>query len=472
MNLVPPTLTDSYFLALRFLNNLQDESIPIKVKMNKEELIAKHPNDIAETIAALDPDEQPIAFLLLPGHLEGEVFSYFDLTTQEHILKSLGSAQISALLSSMPPDDRTRLFEEFPDSLIKEAVNLLNEEERKIALTLIGYPEDTVGRMMTPYYIQAKPEWTVAQTFQHIKRHGKKAETLDYFYVVDEKLRLIDDIKIGKLLLAESTDTVEQLMDYEFVSLSSTEKKEDAIIVFEKYDRSALPVVSQNGVLVGIVTVDDILDTIEERDTEDIQKFGGLEALDLPYVDTPLATMIRKRAGWLVILFLSEMLTASAMGYFEEEIARAVVLALFIPLIISSGGNSGSQAATLIIRAMALQEIKLRDWWFVMRKEILSGLALGSILGAIGFARIVIWQQSGFYNYGKHWMTIAFTVSLSLVGIVLWGTLSGAMIPFLLRRMKLDPATSSAPFVATLVDVTGLIIYFSIAAVFLNGKLL
>jgi len=440
--------------------------------MNREELAAKHPNDIAETIAALAPEEQPIAFLLLPGQMEGEVFSYFDLGTQEHILKSLGSEQISVLLAGMPPDDRTRLFEEFPDSLIKEAVNLLDEEERKVALTLIGYPEDTVGRMMTPYYVQAKPAWTVAHTLQHIKKHGKKAETLDYIYVVDESLRLIDDIKTGKLLLAEDSETIENLMDREFTSLLSTEKKEDAIIVFEKYDRSALPVVSQSGVLVGIVTVDDILDTIEQRDTEDIQKFGGLEALDLPYVDTPLGAMIRKRAGWLIILFLSEMLTASAMGYFEEEIARAVVLALFIPLIISSGGNSGSQAATLIIRAMALQEIHLRDWWFVMRKEILSGLALGSILGAIGFARIAVWQETGLYNYGEHWPVIAVTVSLSLVGIVLWGTLSGSMIPFLLRRMKLDPATSSAPFVATLVDVTGLVIYFSIAAIFLNDKLL
>jgi magnesium transporter len=326
--------------------------------------------------------------------------------------------------------------------------------------------------MMTPYYIQANPEWTVAQTLQRIKKHGKKAETLDFVYVVDKQQRLVDDIKIGRLLMAETDDTIESLMDFGFVSLLSTDKKEDAIITFEKYDRAALPVITQNGVLVGIVTVDDILDTIEARDTEDIQKFGGLEALDLPYVDTPLITMIRKRAGWLVILFLSEMLTASAMGYFEEEIQKAVVLALFIPLIISSGGNSGSQAATLIIRAMALQEIKLRDWWFVMRKEILSGLALGGILGVIGFVRIMVWQKSGFYDYGVHWLPIALAVSCSLVGIVLWGTLSGSMIPFVLRRFKLDPATSSAPFVATLVDVTGLIIYFSIAALFLSNKLL
>ena len=437
-----------------------------------EDLIAKHPHDIAEQIASLSHEEQTIAFLLLPGELESEVFTYFDNATQERILQSLGSNQIAALLETMPPDDRTRLFEDFPDSLIKNAVFLLGEDERKVALTLIGYPEDSVGRMMTPYYIQASPDWTVGQTLQRIKKFGKKAETLDFVYVIDQQQRLVDDIKIGKLLMAEPNDTIESLMDFSFVCLTSTDKKEDAIITFEKYDRSALPVVSQNGVLVGIVTADDMLDTIEQRDTEDIQKFGGLEALDLPYVQTPIFTMIRKRAGWLIILFLSEMLTASAMGYFEEEIQKAVVLALFIPLIISSGGNSGSQAATLIIRAMALQEITLRDWWFVMRKEILSGLALGGVLGLIGFIRILVWQKSGIYDYGDHWLHVSMAVSVSLVGIVLWGTLSGSMIPFILKRFKLDPATSSAPFVATLVDVTGLIIYFSIAAVFLSGKIM
>ena len=437
-----------------------------------EDLTTKHPHDIAEQIELLTPEEQTIAFLLLPGELESEVFTYFDNATQERILQSLGSNQIAALLETMPPDDRTRLFEDFPDNLIKNAVFLLGEEERRVALTLIGYPEDSVGRMMTPYYIQASPEWTVYQTLQRIKKFGKKAETLDFVYVIDNQQRLVDDIKIGKLLMAEPEDTIESLMDSSFVCLSSTDTKEDAIITFEKYDRSALPVISQNGVLVGIVTADDILDTIEERDTEDIQKFGGLEALDLPYVETPIFTMIRKRAGWLIILFLSEMLTASAMGYFEEEIQKAVVLALFIPLIISSGGNSGSQAATLIIRAMALQEITLRNWWFVLRKEILSGLALGGVLGLIGFIRILVWQQSGIYDYGDHWLNVSLAVSVSLVGIVLWGTLSGSMIPFILKRFRLDPATSSAPFVATLVDVTGLIIYFSIAAIFLSGKIM
>jgi magnesium transporter len=326
--------------------------------------------------------------------------------------------------------------------------------------------------MMTPYYIQVKKHWTVEQTLRHIKRVGKKAETLNFVYVVDDDFKLIDDIHIGKVLMAEESQSIESLMDYHYINLTTTQNKEDAIELFEKYDRAALPVVSENGVLVGIVTFDDVLDVMEKRDTEDIQKFGGLEALDLPYTQTPIGEMVKKRAGWLIILFISEMLTASAMGYFQAEIEKAVVLALFIPLIISSGGNSGSQAATLIIRAMALKELTLKDWWYVMKREILSGVLLGSILGFIGFIRILIWQETHFYNYGVHWLYVGVSVGVSLIFIVLWGTLSGSMIPFALKKLRLDPATSSAPFVATLVDVTGIIIYFMIAALFLSGKLL
>ncbi|MDX2282098.1 MAG: magnesium transporter [Saprospiraceae bacterium] len=437
-----------------------------------QDLSSKHPYDIANSISALNPQEQTMAFLLLPGDLEGEVFPYFEQNVQKHILKSLGSKEIAKVISQMQPDDRTILFETFPDSLIKEAVNLLSDEERKMALSLIGYKEDSVGRMMTPMYVQAKRESTVRQTLDHIKKYGKRAETLNYIYVVDEDQLLIDDIQIGKLLMADDSDTIESLMDHTFISLKSTQLVEDAISLFEKYDRQALPVVSENGVLVGIVTVDDIIDQIEKRDTEDIQKFGGSEGLDLSYTKTGLIELVKKRAGWLIVLFLGEMLTASAMGYFDEEISKAVVLALFVPLIISSGGNSGSQAASLIIRAMALKELQLKDWWYVMRKEIFSGLLLGTLLGIIGFARILIWQETGIFDYGPFWFWVALSVSISLVFIVLWGTLSGSLIPFLLRWLGLDPATASAPFVATLVDVTGLVIYFSISAVFLTGKLL
>ncbi len=442
------------------------------MQLQTEALLDLHPSDIALRISELEGNEQTITFLLLPVHLKAETFAYFESPTQKEILTRLGKEDLAIVLNNLAPDDRTHIFEDFPDVLIKEAISLLNTQQRKVAVNLLGYPEDSVGRLMTPYYIQVKEDWTVAQTLQHIKKHGKKAETLNFIYVVDAEARLIDDIQIGALLMAEADVQIAKLMDQRFVSLHSLLKREKAIEVFKQYDRSALPVVAESGVLVGIVTVDDMLDVIEQEDTEDIQKIGGMEALDLPYVETPLWTMVQKRAGWLVVLFLGEMMTATAMGYFADEIAHAVVLALFVPLIISSGGNSGSQAATLIIRSMALREIELRDWWYVMRKELFSGLLLGGILGTIGFIRILIWQKSGFYDYGIHWLPVAFTVSFSLIGIVLWGTLSGSMIPFLLRRLGLDPATSSAPFVATLVDVTGLVIYFSIAALLLQGKLL
>jgi magnesium transporter len=442
------------------------------VKFSSIELENLHPNDLAEVLSTKTGKEKILSFLLLPTQLKAETFSYLDTKDQEEIIKSLGSAEIAEILNKMAPDDRTQLFLDFPDALIKDAINLLNEEERKIAVNLLGYPENSIGRLMTPHYIQARKDWTVSKTLHHIKKNGKRAETLNYIFVVNQQNMLLDDIQIGKLLLADEDTKIEDLMDNSFISLISMLNKEEAIAEFEKYDRSALPVVSESGVLVGIVTVDDILDVIERRDTEDIQKFGGVEALEIAYTETPLFTLFRKRAGWLIVLFVGEMLTATAMGIYEEEIAKAVVLALFVPLIISSGGNSGSQAATLIIRAMALREITLKDWWYVMRKEIFSGFLLGSTLGLLGYVRIFLWQKAGIYNYGLHWQAVGLTVGFSLLGIVLWGTFSGAMIPFLLRTLKLDPATSSAPFVATLVDVTGLVIYFTVASLFLTGKLL
>jgi magnesium transporter len=431
-----------------------------------------NPADIAETLSAMHADERLLAFLKVPKEFKAEVFSHLDPDFQEETIRSIASHEVSDLLNEMSPDDRTQLFEDFPDELIKSSINLLNPQERRVALKLLGYDSNSIARLMTPYYIQIRKEWTVKRCFEQIKRVGKRVETMNFLYVVDEKNVLIDDITIGTLLLAEEDQLISELTDNEFVAIKTTTTKEDAVPYFEKYDRSALPIITESGVLVGIVTIDDILDQIESQNTEDIQKFGGLEALDLPYTQTSWIEMIKKRGSWLIILFVSEMLTASAMGYFEHEIEKAVVLALFVPLIISSGGNSGSQAATLIIRAMALQEITLKDWWYVMKKEIISGIFLGSLLGVIGFIRIMTWQKTGFYNYGVHWVAIGLSVSVSLIMVVLWGTISGSMIPFILKKFKLDPATSSAPFVATLVDVTGLIIYFSIAGLFLSGKLL
>jgi magnesium transporter len=437
-----------------------------------DDLLKKHPHDIADAISSLKDKEQSFAFILLPSQLKSEVFTYLERATQQNVIKSLGSEDFAKVLEEMSPDDRTQVFEDFPDALIKDVINLLSTEERNIALTLIGYQEATVGRIMTPYYVQAQKHWTVSETLKHIKKQGKKAETLDFIYVVDDKQVLIDDIKLAKLLLSDDHILLEELMDNEFVSLKAKESKENAIIIFDDYDRSALPVTSENGVLVGIVTFDDILDEIEKRDTEDFQKIAGVEALTLPYVETSIIDMFKKRSFWLVLLFLGELLTTTAMGNFEADIAKVVVLALFVPLIISSGGNTGSQSTTLIVRAMALQEISIKDWFYVMKKEFISGLFLGLLLGIIGFLRIAIWQWFHIFDYGPYWLFIALTIGFSLVGVVLWGSLIGSMIPFMLKRFKLDPATSSAPFVATIVDVTGLIFYFSIASFLLEGKLL
>lgn len=434
--------------------------------------ILLNPADIAEKLCDLPANDRLLAFLKVPKSLKTDVFAHLDPDFQEETIRSIASHEVSDILNEMSPDDRTQLFEDFPDELIKSSINLLNPQERRVALKLLGYAEESIARLMTPYYVQIREEWTVEKCFRQIKKVGNKVETLNYLYVVDEKNHLIDDLDIRKILLADGNQLVSELIDYQFVAINTKTSREDAVPYFEKYDRNALPIVTDAGVLVGIVTIDDILDQIESQNTEDIQKFGGVDALDEPYIQTHWFEMIKKRGFWLIVLFLLQLITATVMTYYEKEIAGAIVLSLFIPLIISSGGNSGSQAATLIIRAMALQEITIKDWWLVMKKELVTGLFLGSLLGIIGFARIYVWQVSGLYDYGDYWFFIASSVAFSLAMIVLWGTLSGSMVPFILKKFNLDPATSSAPFVATLVDVTGLIFYFTIAGFFLAGKLL
>ena len=356
---------------------------------------------------------------------------------------------------------------------------LLGPAEQRVARSLLSYGSGTVGRLMTPDFVTIQRDWTVSQVLDHIRRVGSDSETLNVVYVTDEQHRLSDDLRIREFLLAPPDRRVFDLMDERFVALSVTDQESEAVVVFRKYDRSALPVVDGKGILLGIVTVDDVLDVAEEEATREIQKFGGLEALDDLYMATPLLEMVRKRASWLIILFVGETFTASALAHYQSELDAAIVLALFLPLIISSGGNSGSQAATLIVRALGVGEVKLRDWWLIMRREIVSGFLLGFILAVIGFLRIVVWSvvyhrlyPDAKQLYTDHWPRVALTVAFSLLGIVLWGTLSGAMLPFILKRLGLDPATSSAPFVVTLVDVTGLLIYFNVALVILHGTLL
>jgi magnesium transporter len=400
------------------------------------------------------------------------VFEYLEIDVQRHFLANLSQDKISDILNEMSPDDRTALLEFLPDDFVKELIQTLSEPERKVTLELLGYPEYSVGRLMTPDYIAIRESWTVQQVLDYIRRHGGQSETISLLYVIDGRGVLIDDISIREVLLADPTKRVSELMDRRFVHLQVMQDQEEAIEVFRKNDRVALPVTNDEGVLFGIVTIDDILDIREEEDTEDIQKLGGSQALDEPYLSIPLLGMVRKRAGWLVILLIGEMFTATAMGYFEEEIAKAVVLALFIPLIISAGGNAGSQATSLIIRAMSLGELTIGEWWRVMRRELATGLMLGGILGIVGLLRILLWSRLYPNEYGEYYWQIGFTVGFSLVGIVLWGSLCGSMLPLLLKRLGADPATSSAPFVATLVDVTGLVIYFSFALLFLSGTLL
>jgi magnesium transporter len=430
------------------------------------------PADVADIILDLEQDEQVIIFRLLPTTLAADVFEYLDSEPQQQLLKAMAHEQVVAILNEMSPDDRTALLEEMPSAAARQLIKVLTPEERRVAQALLGYPEASVGRLMTPDFIAIADDWTVKDVLDHIREFGRDSETLNVIYVVDERGKLIDDLRMREFLLRPLEAKVKDIRDQAFVALKVTDTQEEALNVFRKYDRAALPVVDSNSVLVGIVTSDDMLDVATEEATEDIQKLGGLEALDEPYTTIPLPRMVKKRASWLIILFLGEMLTATAMQGYNSEIEKAAILAMFLPLIISSGGNSGSQATTLVIRAMAVGELKLRDWFQVVRRELQSGALLGLILGAIGFIRISLWQELHIFNYGPYHWLVAMTVALALVGVVLWGSLAGAMLPFVLKRCGLDPATASAPAVATLVDVTGLLIYFNVALFVLRGTML
>jgi magnesium transporter len=435
------------------------------------------PADVAEVILDMDEDDRVIVFRVLPHALAADVFEYLDVEAQQQLLRAMAHEQVVGILNEMSPDDRTALLEELPSAAARQLIRLLTPEERRVAQALLGYPEGSVGRLMTPDFIAVREDWTVKEVLDYVRENGQDSETLNVIYVVDDRGKLIDDLRMREFLLRPLDVKVSEIRNSNFVALNVGDSQQDALNVFRKYDRTALPVVDSNGVLVGIVTIDDMLDVAEAEATEDIQKMGGMEALDEPYMRISLLRMVRKRAGWLIILFLGEMLTATAMANYQQELAKALVLALFLPLIISSGGNSGSQASTLMIRAMALGEVTLRDWWRVMRREVQAGLLLGLILGVIGIIRVSSWaiaSQRYFHHqpYGEHWPLVALTVGIALVGVVLWGTLSGSMLPFVLRRLGADPATSSAPFVATLVDVTGLVIYFSIALLIMRGAML
>ncbi len=428
-------------------------------------------SDVAELVDEFDEFASQIIGNM-STHRAASVFKILDVSVQKQVIQELPPLKSAELLNELPADDRTSFLEELPSEVVKELIKTLDPEERRITLSLLGYPEGSVGRLMTPDYIAINADWTMTEVLDHIREVGRESETIDVIYVVNDKGEFVDDMRIRDVIMTSPDKVVSEIIDYRYIALHVNDDQEVANQTFKMNNRVALPVLDDQNILLGIVTIDDVLWVASEEFSEDMQRIGGTEALDEPYLEMPIFKLFKKRIVWMVVLFIGEMLTASAMGYFEDEIAKAVVLALFVPLIISSGGNSGSQASTLIIQAMAVGEITIADWWRVLKREIISGLLLGTVLGIIGFIRVVAWSQFFPEVYGIYYKQLGAAVGISLMGVVLWGTISGSMLPIFLKRAGADPAVSSAPFVATLVDVTGLIIYFSVAYLFLRGLML
>lgn len=419
----------------------------------------------------LSDQERVERFKTLPREEADEFFLSLAPVEQANLILALPAGERRLWFRLLPPDDAADLIQEAPAEERAPFLDLLDDTTRTEVRALLAYSEDEAGGLMNPRYARLRPDMTVDEAVSYLRKQAGQVETLYYAYVLDEEQHLRGAISLRQLLQAPGNRLVREVMRTEVVTVRADLDQEAVARVYVEQGLLAIPVVDEMSRMKGIITFDDIADVVKEEQTEDVQKLGGMEALEEPYLKAPFLELVRKRAGWLTILFLGEMLTATAMAYFQKEIARAVVLALFIPLIISSGGNSGSQATTLVIRAMAVGEVRIRDWWRVMRRELAAGMALGAVLGAIGLIRVLTWHAVG-GTYGEHYLLIALVVGSSLVGVVLWGSLVGAMLPFLLRRLGFDPASASAPFVATCVDVTGLVIYFTVASIFLSGTLL
>ena len=429
--------------------------------------------DLQETWRFLTLDEREEAFGDLTRDQAEDFFFELKARDQYELIAGMPPGQRRSWLRLLPPDDVADVLQETADMEEREAfLALLDDPTRREVSALLAYAEDDAGGLMNPRAPRVRPDVRVDEALGYVRKQAREQPSnVPYIYVLDADQPLLGVVSLRELFAANAEKTVREVMASDLVTASEDMDQEALSRLFAKSDLQAIPVVDQAGRMKGVVTVDDIVDVLQEEATEDIQKIGGSEALDAPYLETGLFGMVRKRVSWLAILFVSEMLTTTAMSRFEHEIERAVVLSVFIPLIISSGGNSGSQASTLVIRALALGELKLVDWWRVVSREVLTGLLMCGILGVIGFSRIELWQ-SIFHSYGPHHLLVAFTVAASVLGVVTWGTLSGSMLPFLLRRVGLDPASASAPFVATLVDVTGIVIYFTTATLILRGTLL
>ncbi|HET6148660.1 MAG TPA: magnesium transporter [Polyangia bacterium] len=429
-------------------------------------------DEIREVWPLLARPDRTEAFALLPRDQAEEFFFGMNARDQAAVILGVPGREQRSWMRLLPPDDAADVLQETPADKRDALLGLLDEPTRREVLALLAYAEDAAGGLMNPRFARLRPDATVDEAIRYLRKQmSEQPRTIYYAYVLDAEQRLLGVVSFRQLFTAPPHTQVREIMREEPITIPENMDQEAVSRLFAQKHMVALPVIDPDGRMKGIVTVDDVVDVVQEEATEDMQKLGGVAAFGAPYLQIALPLMIRKRVGWLAALFLGEMLTASAMGYFEKEIARAVVLALFIPLIISSGGNSGSQATTLVIRAMALGEVRLRDWWRVIRREFLAGIGLGVVLAIIGFARIVAWERL-FHTYGQHYLGVAATVAFSLVGVVLWGTIAGSMLPFILRRLGADPASASAPFVATLVDVSGLVIYFTMAALILRGTLL
>jgi magnesium transporter len=410
-------------------------------------------------------------FEALPREQMDNFFLALDARAQSGLLLSLPEGERRLYMRLVAPDDAADLIQESRKSHRQYLLDLLDDKTKKEVKALLAFREDIAGGLMNPRFARLRPDSSIDEAISYLRQQLGQVETIHYAYVLDENQTLLGVVALKELVAADPKKTVKDVMTTKIYSVSPNTDQSEIAHLLTQHGIKAVPVVDAGGRMEGVVTADDLIDVLREEDTEDIQKMGGMEALDGPYLETGFVAMIKKRAGWLVILFLGEMLTATAMNHFEHEIERAVVLSLFIPLLISSGGNSGSQATSLIIRALALREVRLKDWWRVIRREVAAGVMLGAILGVVGLSRILVWQAI-WHTYGEHYLLIALTIAFSLLGVVTFGTLAGSMLPFILRKCGLDPASASAPFVATLVDVTGLIIYFTVAKIILTGTLL
>ncbi len=439
-----------------------------------EMLSTMRPADIADALNHLEPDGAATVISVLPFDLAVRVLDEPQLDRRHQIFSHCEDHAAGPLIEAMSADQQADLFRDLPEGERTRLIKTLDAPTRDSLKLLLQYPPTTAGGIMTTEFVSMPSTWSVEEAMRHIRDVGRAKETVYAIYVLDPAdQRLVHMVSLRELMLADRSTQVGQVGDVRKpVSVTPLMDREDVARLLSKYNLLAVPVVDEEQHVIGIVTVDDVIDAIVKETTEDVQKFGGMEALGAPYMQISLFGLIRKRAPWLCILFFSEMLTATAMQHFSDELSRAVVLAMFIPLIMSSGGNSGSQATSLIIRAMALREVSLRDWWRVAVRELPAGIVLGTILGVLGILRISVWQAFGFYNYGVHHVLIAITIGVALIGVVTFGSLAGSMLPFVLRRFGFDPASASAPFVATLVDVTGLIIYFTVAFAVLKGTLL